>query len=71
MAEWLTPKQAGERVQRHWRTITDACRSGELHGEQRAVNTSWRIEAACLDAWMRGTLCIHRHSNVTPIRRSA
>jgi hypothetical protein len=71
MPEWLTPKQAGERAKRHWRTVTDACRSGELHGVQRHKNASWRIEAACLDAWVCGTPCLHRQSNVTPIRRTA
>jgi hypothetical protein len=67
MPEWLTPQQAAERAQRHPRTITDACRAGSLHGSQRAKNASWRIEAVCLDAWVRGTPCIHRLPNVTPI----
>lgn len=70
MSEWLTPKEAGAKVRRHWRTVTDACRAGELHGVQRAVNASWRIEDVCLDAWVRGTPCPHRQSNVTPIRRA-
>ena len=71
MTEWLTAKQAGERAQRHWRTVTDACRAGELHGVQRSVNASWRIEADCLDAWVRGTTCQHQQSNILPLRRRA
>lgn len=64
---WLTVREAAEISRRHPRTVADACRAGELHGEQRSVNASWRIEDTCLDAWVRGTLCAHRQPNVTPI----
>lgn len=64
---WLTVAEAAAETKRHPRTISDACRAKELHGVQRAVNASWRIEDVCLDAWMRGTPCQHQHTNVTPI----
>lgn len=64
---WLTVREAAQEARRHPRTIADACRAKELHGEQRSVNASWRIEDSCLDAWVRGTLCAHRQPNVTPI----
>lgn len=64
---WLTVREAAEKARRHPRTVADACRAGELHGVQRSVNASWRIEEQCLDAWVRGTRCPHKQSNVTPI----
>jgi hypothetical protein len=64
---WLTVTEAAAEAKRHPRTISDACRAGDLHGSQRAVNASWRIQDTCLDAWVRGALCEHRQPNVTPI----
>lgn len=64
---WLTVREAAEEARRHPRTVADACRAGELHGVQRSVNASWRIDDRCLDAWVRGVLCVHKQSNVTPI----
>jgi hypothetical protein len=64
---WLTVAEAAAEAKRHPRTISDACRAKTLHGVQRSVNASWRIEDTCLDAWVRGTSCVHQQTNVTPI----
>lgn len=64
---WLTVAEAAKEARRHPRTVSDACRAGELHATQRAVNASWRIEDQCLDAWVWNIPCPHRQPNVTPI----
>ncbi len=66
---WLTIREAAAEARRHPETVAEACRSGQLHGQQRARNASWRIEESCLDAWIRGVTCAHQQPNVTPIRR--
>lgn len=68
---WLTTREAAAHVSRSLRTIQEAAAAGELHGYQRkAPNGSWRFEAGCVDAWIRGTACEH-HSNVTQLRQRA
>lgn len=65
---FLTTKQASDRAQRHPVTVRMALISGDLHGSQPSAGGHWRIQSACVDAWVMGTLCEHR-SNVTQIQR--
>jgi excisionase family DNA binding protein len=45
--------EAAEYPKRHPRTVTDACRAGQLNGVQRGKGASWRIRREELDRWMR------------------
>lgn len=48
----MTAREAAEYARCHWRTLTDACRAGELPGVQRARNCTWRVRRADVDAWL-------------------
>ncbi|MFS2030314.1 MULTISPECIES: helix-turn-helix domain-containing protein [unclassified Curtobacterium] len=48
----MTAREAADYARRHWRTMTDACRSGELVAYQRKVNAQWRIRRADVDTWL-------------------
>lgn len=52
MDEWMTAREAADYARCHWRTITDACRSGELIGYQRKVNATWRVRRVDVDRWL-------------------
>jgi excisionase family DNA binding protein len=52
MDDWMTAREAAEYARCHWRTLTDACRAGELPGVQRARNCTWRVRRADVDAWL-------------------
>jgi excisionase family DNA binding protein len=52
MNEWMTAREAADYARCHWRTITDACRSGELRGYQRARNATWRVLRDDVDEWL-------------------
>jgi hypothetical protein len=44
----------------HRQTIGDALRVGDLHGFHAGKNKHWRIDEACLRAWLEGVTCAHR-----------
>lgn len=58
---WLSPQQAGTRVQRHERTVRNALHEwvssrGKrgLRGFQEGPGCCWRIHVDDVDAWVRG-----------------
>jgi hypothetical protein len=61
IGQWLSPKQAGERAQRHERTVRNALHEyvssrGKrgLRGFQEGPGCCWRIDREDVDAWVRG-----------------
>lgn len=59
MRKPLSVPEAAELAGYHHVTIADACRSGALHGFQRAKNARWKIYEECLEAWVEGRPCEH------------
>jgi hypothetical protein len=68
----LTVNEAAVEARRHPKTISEALRSGELHGTQRVKGGTWLIKSECLESWLDQVPCEHK-ANVIPItgRRSA
>jgi hypothetical protein len=65
---YLSVKQVADMAGRHPETVGLALRAGELHGAQKAKNSSWRVKDTCAEAWLENRLCEHKQ-NVTSIRR--
>ena len=52
--EWLTVQEAADRAKAGERSIRRALADETLRGHQKCRNGKWRIDAADLDAWVRG-----------------
>jgi excisionase family DNA binding protein len=64
--EWLTVQEAAERAKAGVSSILRALADESLRGHQKRRGGKWRIDAADLDAWVRGDL-----APVVTNRRSA
>jgi excisionase family DNA binding protein len=53
-AEWLTVQESARRAKAGERTIRRALADESLRGHQKVPGGKWRIDAADLDAWVRG-----------------
>lgn len=62
--QFLSVTSAAEVADCHRQTIGDALRADELHGFHGGKNKHWRIDEACLRAWLEGRACSHREKLV-------
>lgn len=62
MTARLTPAAIAEETGHHPVTVRSALQDGTLHGFQRVRGGRWRVERACLDAWIENRKCPHREA---------
>lgn len=72
MSDRLTVAEAATAARRHPKTISNALRSGELHGAQRRKGGTWFVKETCLESWLDGEKCEHKAVvNIDSRRRKA